>query len=86
MLDAAVIGVQGDDHEEIPKAFVVAAPDSGLTEEDVKAFVAENVAPYKKVRRVEFIDQIPKSTSGKILRKDLRARETAREAERAAAQ
>ncbi|WP_336625219.1 MULTISPECIES: AMP-binding protein [unclassified Microbacterium] len=86
VLDAAVIGVQGDDHEEIPKAFVVAAPDSGLTEEDVKAFVAENVAPYKKVRRVEFIDQIPKSTSGKILRKDLRARETAREAERAAAQ
>lgn len=86
VLDAAVIGVQGDDHEEIPKAFVVAAPDSGLTEEDVKAFVAENVAPYKKVRSVEFIDQIPKSTSGKILRKDLRARETAREAERAAAQ
>lgn len=86
VLDAAVIGVQGDDHEEIPKAFVVAAPDSGLTEEDVRAFVAENVAPYKKVRRVEFIDQIPKSTSGKILRKDLRARETAREAERAAAQ
>ena len=86
VLDAAVIGVQGDDHEEIPKAFVVAAPDSGLTEDDVRAFVAENVAPYKKVRRVEFIDQIPKSTSGKILRKDLRARETAREAERAAAQ
>ena len=43
----------------------------------MKAFVAENVAPYKKVRRVEFVDQIPKSTSGKILRKDLRAREAA---------
>jgi len=34
--------------------------------------VADNVAPYKKVRRVEFIDAIPKSASGKILRKDLR--------------
>ena len=76
IMDAAVIGVLDDEHEEIPKAFVVAAPDSGLTEDDVKAFVAEHVAPHKKVRRVEFIDQIPKSTSGKILRKDLRARES----------
>jgi 4-coumarate--CoA ligase len=36
-------------------------------------FVAEHVAPYKKVRVVEFIDMIPKSSAGKILRKDLRA-------------
>jgi len=36
------------------------------------AFVAENVAPHEKVRAVEFIDVIPKSTSGKILRKNLR--------------
>jgi len=77
VMDAAVIGVLDDEKEEIPKAFIVAAPDSGLTEDEVKAFVAENVAPYKKVRRVEFIDTIPKSTSGKILRKDLRARESA---------
>jgi acyl-CoA synthetase (AMP-forming)/AMP-acid ligase II len=75
--DAAVIGVRGDDGEEIPKAFVVAAPDAGLSAEDVMAFVAAEVAPHKKVRRVEFIDVIPKSTSGKILRKDLRAREVA---------
>jgi acyl-coenzyme A synthetase/AMP-(fatty) acid ligase len=40
-------------------------------------FVADNVAPHKKIRRVEFIESIPKSTSGKILRKDLRAREHA---------
>ena len=77
IMDAAVIGVLDEDKQEIPKAFIVAAPDSGLTEDDVKAFVAEQVAPHKKVRRVEFIDAIPKSTSGKILRKDLRARETA---------
>ena len=73
--DAAVIGVRGDDGEEIPKAFVVMAPDAGLTAEDVMTFVAGQVAPHKKVRRVEFIDVVPKSTSGKILRKDLRARE-----------
>ncbi|KAA9083773.1 AMP-binding protein [Microbacterium radiodurans] len=76
--DAAVIGVLDDDHQEIPKAFVVTQPDSGLTEDDVMAFVAGEVAPHKKVRRVEFIDAVPKSTSGKILRKDLRAREQQR--------
>ncbi|MFT4211018.1 MAG: AMP-binding protein [Microbacterium sp.] len=75
VMDAAVIGVLDEDRQEIPKAFVVAAPDSQLTAEEVIAFVAGNVAPHKKVRRVEFIDAIPKSTSGKILRKDLRARE-----------
>ncbi|MBN9178958.1 MAG: AMP-binding protein, partial [Microbacterium sp.] len=77
IMDAAVIGVLDEEKEEIPKAFIVAAPDSGLTAEEVMAFVADNVAPHKKIRRVEFIDAIPKSTSGKILRKDLRARENA---------
>jgi acyl-coenzyme A synthetase/AMP-(fatty) acid ligase len=41
------------------------------------AFVAMRIAPHKKVRVVEFVEQIPKSASGKILRKDLRAREVA---------
>ena len=50
---------------------------SGLEAGAVMHYVAERVAPHKKVRAVEFIDQIPKSASGKILRKDLRARETA---------
>ena len=77
VMDAAVIGILDDEGQEIPKAFVVAAPDSGLTEEEGMSLVADNVAPYKKVRRVEFIEAIPKSTSGKILRKDLRVRETA---------
>lgn len=75
IMDAACIGVLDDDKQEIPKAFVAAAPDSGLTAEDVMEFVASHVAPHKKVRRVEFIDQIPKSSSGKIMRRDLRARE-----------
>ncbi|WP_243073764.1 AMP-binding protein [Microbacterium sp. SS28] len=77
VMDVAVIGVLDDDKQEIPKAFVVRAGDSPLTEQEVMDFVAEHVAPHKKVRRVEFIDVIPKSTSGKILRKDLRAREAA---------
>jgi acyl-CoA synthetase (AMP-forming)/AMP-acid ligase II len=74
--DAAVIGVRDAEGEEVPKAFVVRQPDGAdLTAEEVMAFVAERIAPHKKVRVVEFIDQIPKSASGKILRKDLRSRE-----------
>ncbi|MFD4605900.1 4-coumarate--CoA ligase family protein [Streptomyces sp. NPDC058464] len=70
--DAAVIGVTDADGEEIPKAFVVRQPGTHLTADEVIEFVARQVAPYKKVRQVEFIDVIPKSASGKILRKDLR--------------
>ncbi|MFD0441367.1 4-coumarate--CoA ligase family protein [Streptomyces chartreusis] len=72
IIDTAVIGVTDDNGEEIPKAFVVRRPDTPLTADDVMEFVASRVSPYKKVRRVEFIDVIPKSPSGKILRKDLR--------------
>ncbi|AFR50967.1 AMP-binding protein [Gordonia sp. KTR9] len=76
--DAAVVGVRDGDGEEIPKAFVVRQPGHPLAGEELIAFVAARVAPHKKVRIVEFIDEIPKSASGKILRKDLRARETSR--------
>ena len=75
--DAAVVGVRDAEGEEVPKAFVVRQPDSDLDADGVMAFVAERVAPHKKVRVVEFIDAIPKSAAGKILRKDLRAREKA---------
>lgn len=75
--DAAVIGVLDQEGEEIPKAFVVRQPGADMSAEEVMAFVADRVAPHKKVRAVEFIETIPKSVSGKILRKDLRAREAA---------
>ncbi|MEU4802300.1 AMP-binding protein [Actinosynnema sp. NPDC023587] len=74
--DAAVVGVRDDEGEEVPKAFVVVQPGASLDAAGVMAFVADHVAPHKKVRVVEFIDAIPKSASGKILRKDLRARES----------
>jgi acyl-CoA synthetase (AMP-forming)/AMP-acid ligase II len=84
--DAAVIGVLDEEGEEVPKAFVVRGAaaaaevdqvDEGaeLTERQIIDFVAGHVAPYKKVRRVEFIDAVPKSASGKILRRELRDRE-----------
>jgi acyl-CoA synthetase (AMP-forming)/AMP-acid ligase II len=65
--DAAVVRVPDEEAGEIPKAFVVATAD--LTADQVMDYVAERVAPHKKVRQVEFIDQIPKSLSGKILRR-----------------
>ncbi|WP_423785426.1 AMP-binding enzyme, partial [Gordonia bronchialis] len=71
--DTAVVGViDQESGEEIPKAFVVRQPDAELSADEVMEFVATKVAPHKKVRAVEFIDAIPKSASGKILRKDLR--------------
>jgi acyl-CoA synthetase (AMP-forming)/AMP-acid ligase II len=76
--DAAVIGVQADGNE-VPKAFVVPMPGVELTEADVIEYVSARVAPYKKVRQVEFIAAVPKAASGKILRRELRAREAARE-------
>jgi acyl-CoA synthetase (AMP-forming)/AMP-acid ligase II len=74
--DAAVIGVEADGNE-IPKAFVVPMPGVSLTTDDVMEYVAARVAPYKKIRQVEFIDAVPKAASGKILRRQLRAREAA---------
>jgi acyl-CoA synthetase (AMP-forming)/AMP-acid ligase II len=73
--DVAVIGVRDADGEEIPKAFVVRTPGSTATEDDLMSFVAEQAAAYKRVRRVEFVDAVPKSASGKILRRQLRDRE-----------
>jgi acyl-CoA synthetase (AMP-forming)/AMP-acid ligase II len=71
--DAAVIGVKdAETGEELPKAFVVRTPGSEVTEDAVMAYMAEKVAPHKKIRLVEFIDQVPKSAAGKILRKDLK--------------
>ena len=74
--EAAVIPSPDEEHGEIPKAFVVRKGE--LSEQDVMDYVAARVAPFKKVRLVEFIDQIPKSPTGKILRRELRERERRR--------
>ncbi len=71
--DCAVIPVADEEAGEIPKAFVVTKPGHELDAAAVMAFVAEHVASYKQVREVEFIDEVPKSASGKILRRLLRS-------------
>jgi acyl-CoA synthetase (AMP-forming)/AMP-acid ligase II len=76
--DVAVIPVADEEAGEVPKAIVVAR--GPLTADEVIAFVQEDVAHYKRIRHVAFVDAIPKSASGKILRRVLVERE--REASR----
>ncbi|NWJ45658.1 MAG: 4-coumarate--CoA ligase family protein [Chloroflexi bacterium] len=73
--DAAVIPSPDEEAGEVPKAFVVLKPGVQLSSGELESYVAVRVAPHKKIRRLEFIDQIPKSASGKILRRFLVDRE-----------
>jgi acyl-CoA synthetase (AMP-forming)/AMP-acid ligase II len=74
--DVAVIGIKDEESGEAPKAFVVLKGEASADE--LLAYVAERVAPYKKIRSLEFISQIPKSSSGKILRRILVDQERAK--------
>jgi acyl-CoA synthetase (AMP-forming)/AMP-acid ligase II len=77
IVDAAVIPSPHEEAGEVPKAFLVEAPETNVSADAVKDFVAERVAPQKKVRRVEFIEEVPKTASGKILRRELVEKERA---------
>jgi 4-coumarate--CoA ligase len=72
--DAAVVPMPDEEAGEVPKAFIVRRPDHELSAAEAQAFVAGHVAHYKQIRAVEFVDEIPKSASGKILRRLLRDR------------
>jgi acyl-CoA synthetase (AMP-forming)/AMP-acid ligase II len=70
--DAAVVGIPDEEAGERPRAFVVVKDDQQVSADDITAFTAEHVATYKVIHDVVFTDAIPKSASGKILRRLLR--------------
>ncbi|XP_010488123.1 PREDICTED: 4-coumarate--CoA ligase 2 isoform X1 [Camelina sativa] len=72
--DVAVVAMKEEDAGEVPVAFVVRSKDSNISEDEIKQFVSKQVVFYKRINKVFFTDSIPKAPSGKILRKDLRAR------------
>ena len=74
ILEVAVIGVPDEKSGEAVKAFIV-KKDPNLTEEDVRAFASENLTNYKRPKYIEFVDELPKSNIGKILRRKLREME-----------
>ncbi len=75
ILEACTIGVPDAYRGEAPKAFVVVKPGEQLTKEEIIAYCKEKLAPYKVPKDIEFIDALPKSAIGKILRKEVREME-----------
>ncbi|WP_226480753.1 AMP-binding protein [Natrinema amylolyticum] len=77
--DVAVIPSPSDEWGETPKAFVVPASgdpdDPGVTESDLEAFTRENLAGYKTVRRIEFVEELPTTATGKVQKYELRQEE-----------
>ena len=71
--DVAVFGIPSEEWGEVVHATVVPAPGSSLTAEDIKSFGKEHLASYKVPRSVDFIDELPRTGSGKILKRQLRA-------------
>jgi benzoate-CoA ligase len=75
VLESAVIGVEDRDGLVKTKAFVVVKPGHATSDAELKAFVKERLAPYKYPRSFEFVDELPKTATGKIQRFRLRERE-----------
>jgi fatty-acyl-CoA synthase len=75
VVEAAVIGVEDEEYGQRLKAFVVLAPQQQASEDDLKAHVKSTLAGYKAPREVEFLDELPRNATGKVLKRTLRERE-----------
>jgi len=70
--DAAVVGIPDDRRGETVKGFVVPTPDAEATPEDIKQYCLDNLAEYKHPREVEFVEELPRTTTGKVQKFELR--------------
>jgi acyl-CoA synthetase (AMP-forming)/AMP-acid ligase II len=75
VVEVAVIGVEDEEYGQRLKAFVVAAAEAGVSADDLKAHVKARLAAYKSPREVEFMDELPRNATGKVLKRELHARE-----------
>ena len=80
VVEVAVIGVEDEEYGQRLKAFVVLAGETEVAEDDLKAHVKANLAGYKTPREVEFVEELPRNASGKILKRELHAREAQKSA------
>src|SRR5205823_614774 len=71
--DVAVVGVADEEFGQRLQAFVVRAPDSEASEEELKAHVKAHLARFKVPREIVFVDELPRNPTGKVLRRALRA-------------
>jgi acyl-CoA synthetase (AMP-forming)/AMP-acid ligase II len=80
VVEVAVIGVEDEEFGQRLKAFVVLVEEAGASDEDLKAHVKVHLAGYKAPREIEFLPELPRNASGKILKRDLHAREAEKSA------
>ncbi len=73
VVEVAAVGVDDEDFGKRLRAFVVLSPPDAATEDDLKAYVKENLARYKVPREIVFLDELPRNATGKVLKKDLDA-------------
>lgn len=75
VMDVAVVGKPDEEAGEIPKAFIVLKPGYRVSEEEIIEWVRERISGYKRIREVEFVKELPRTASGKLLRRLLREKE-----------
>jgi acyl-CoA synthetase (AMP-forming)/AMP-acid ligase II len=80
VVEVAVIGVEDEEFGQRLKAFVVTVAEAEVSEEELRAHIKANLASYKAPREIEFLDELPRNATGKILKRELHEREAQKSA------